>query len=57
MFFYYMMLKQCWKTIKRFWIDQGREYGMSELDAFCKEKGIILETTAHYTPEQNGISE
>ncbi len=54
---YYIMLNQGGKTIKRFQIDEGREYGMPELDAFCKEKGIILETTAHYTLEQNNILE
>ena len=43
--------------IKTLRIDEGKEYKSTEFLKFCKEKGIILETTDGYTPELNGKSE
>jgi transposase InsO family protein len=37
--------------------DQGSEYLNAELKTFYKSKGIIHETMAPYTPEQNGKAE
>lgn len=37
--------------------DQGGEYLSNEFSAFCQEQGIKRETTAAYTPQQNGVSE
>jgi len=38
-------------------IDGGGEFGGNRLKNLCKDKGIELQTTAPYTPEQNGIAE
>lgn len=42
---------------KRLRCDNGSEYINSELNRFCTSKGIKLETTVRYTPEQNGAAE
>ena len=44
------------KKIKRLRTDGGGEY-QKALQSYLKEHGIIHETTAPYSPEQNGISE
>ena len=36
--------------------DNGSEYINADLKAFCEAKGIKLETTVRYTPEQNGAT-
>jgi transposase InsO family protein len=38
-------------------VDNGGEYINKELIRWCKEKGIDLQTTAPYSPSQNGIAE
>jgi transposase len=38
-------------------IDNGREFHLKKLENFLNSKGINLETTTPYTPEQNGIAE
>ena len=43
--------------IKRLRSDRGGEYDSNPLKKFCETNGIIHETTAPYTPEQNGIAE
>jgi hypothetical protein len=48
---------QTGKKFKRFRIDNGTEFGKSKLDEFFSEKGVALELTVPYTPEQNGVSE
>jgi hypothetical protein len=45
------------RKIKRLRSDRGGEYDPNTLKAFCEQNGIIHETTAPYTPEQNGIAE
>ena len=37
--------------------DRGTEYVNSELEAYFRDKGVIHNTTAPYTPEQNGVAE
>lgn len=43
--------------LSRFRCDNGREYVSNEIKAFCEEKGIQLEFTIRYTPQQNGVAE
>jgi hypothetical protein len=37
--------------------DGGGEYTSTEFENYCKEKGIIHEVTAPYTPQHNGLAE
>lgn len=37
--------------------DQGREYVNSKLKDFLRKKGIELQNTVGYAPEQNGVAE
>ena len=37
--------------------DRGGEYLNTELDGYYKSKGVVHQTTALYTPEQNGVAE
>lgn len=37
--------------------DNGGEYKSRNFESFCKKKGIRVEWTVPYTPEQNGVSE
>ena len=43
--------------VRRLRCDNGSEYINQELKAFCASKGIMLETTVRYSPEQNGAAE
>ena len=45
------------KKVKALRSDRGMEYCSNEFDTFCEENGIIHQTTAAYTPQQNGIAE
>lgn len=45
------------KFIKIFRSDNGSEYITSELEDFLVKSGIIHQTSAPYTPEQNGLAE
>ena len=45
------------KKIKRLRSDRGGEYDPNTLKVFCEQNGIVHETTAPYSPEQNGIAE
>ena len=47
---------QLGKKIKKLRSDRGGEYE-SPFGKFCKEHGIIHQTTAPYSPHQNGIAE
>lgn len=44
-------------TTQRLRCDNGSEYINAELQSFLKDKGIKLETSVRYTPEQNGAAE
>lgn len=43
--------------ISRLRTDNGGEYVGGEMRRFCRSKGIAMETTIPYTPQQNGVSE
>jgi transposase InsO family protein len=38
-------------------VDNGRELVNDEIIKFCREEGITIETTAPYSPSQNGVAE
>lgn len=42
---------------KRLRVDNGGEFTSKYLQNYCKSKGIIIEYTVPYTPQQNGVSE
>nr|GEX04913.1 ribonuclease H-like domain-containing protein [Tanacetum cinerariifolium] len=44
------------KTVKAFRSDNMTEFVNHNFDHFCKENGIIHQTTCAYTPQQNGIA-
>lgn len=44
-------------TPKMIWIDQGREYITRKFCTWCTDQGIIIETTAPYSPSENGVAE
>jgi transposase InsO family protein len=51
-------LKTRWdKHPKIFRVDNGTEYLNEELITWCQNHGIELQTTAPYSPEQNGVAE
>lgn len=43
--------------IKKIRVDNGGEFSSNFFQNFCKSKGIILEYTIPYNPQQNGVSE
>lgn len=45
------------KQISRLRCDNGGEYTGKHFKKFCANKGIQMELTVAYTPEQNGVSE
>lgn len=45
------------RKISRIRCDNGGEYRNELFERFCRKKGIQMECTVPYTPEQNGISE
>ncbi|KAF2902290.1 hypothetical protein ILUMI_03898 [Ignelater luminosus] len=45
------------KGIVRISCDNGGEYLSNEFKEFCRKRGINIEYTIPYTPEQNGVSE
>jgi len=48
---------QTGQTVKALRSDRGTEFLNKVLEEFCQEKGIIMETSAPYTPQQNGVAE
>lgn len=48
---------QTGNKLKRFRSDNGGEYVNKSFKEFCATNGIIMETTAPYSPAQNGIAE
>ena len=48
---------QTGKKVKRIRCDGGSEFLNKELKAFAKKKGIVIETSAPYTQQQNGVAE
>lgn len=45
------------KRVKNFRCDQGEEYTSTNLNKFCKKKGINVKYTPRYTPQLNGVTE
>ena len=45
------------KKVKVLRSDRGGEYFPEEFSKFCEEHGIIHQTSAPYTPQQNGLAE
>lgn len=43
--------------VSRLRCDNGGEYSSNEFKRYCSNKGIKIEYTMAYTPEQNGVSE
>ena len=52
-----MLENQSGKRLKAVRTDNGTEYVNSELEAYFSSKGVLHNTTAPYTPEQNGVAE
>ena len=44
------------KKIKIFRNDKGGEYFSNEFTNYCEEYDIIYQTSAPYTPQQNGLA-
>ncbi|MFS8020746.1 putative RNA-directed DNA polymerase [Helianthus anomalus] len=55
--FYELVLTQFKKKIKVFRSDNGTEFINNQMSVFCKQKGIIHQTSCVYTPQQNGVVE
>ena len=52
-----LLENQSGHRLQRLRCDNGSEYINADLQAFCRDNGIKLETTVRYTPEQNGAAE
>lgn len=52
-----MVIVRFGTKINRLCSDNGKEYISSQLQNFCRKRGIECEYTAPYTPEQNGVAE
>ena len=51
-------VKQCFgKGLTYLRVDNGKELVNADVKRFCAEEGITIETTAPYSPSQNGIAE
>jgi hypothetical protein len=48
---------QSGKKLKAVWTDWGSEYVNVDLAVYFWKKGVAHETTARYSPEQNGVAE
>jgi transposase InsO family protein len=48
---------QTGRKVKSVRSDRGTEYVNEEFTGFLRERGIVHQTTARYTPEQNGAAE
>lgn len=55
--YYSMVCAGFGSSVARMRCDNGGEYISRRCKEFCKEKGVVLEYTAAYTPEQNGRAE
>jgi len=52
-----LLENQTGRTLKTLRCDNGSEYINQDLKTYCVGKGIRLQTTVRYTPEQNGKAE
>ena len=53
----HLLENQSGKRLKAVRTDKGTEYVNSELQGYFRDKGVVHNTTAPYTPEQNGVAE
>ncbi|KAI9906739.1 hypothetical protein PsorP6_016209 [Peronosclerospora sorghi] len=51
-----MMERQTGKRIKCVRTDNGSEFCNKIFDGFCLQHGILHQTSAPYSPQQNGIA-
>lgn len=56
-YFVALVLKQGYGAVQRLRTDKGTEYMNNAFKSYLKSNGIVHETSAPYTPEQNGIAE
>ncbi|KAF5822598.1 putative RNA-directed DNA polymerase [Helianthus annuus] len=56
-YFYELVLTQFKKKVKMFRSDNGTEFINNQMSTFCKQKGIVHQTSCSYTPQQNGVVE
>jgi transposase InsO family protein len=49
--------RQLDRPVKCIRTDRGTEFLNSTLKGFCTQEGIKVETSAAYTPQQNGVAE
>ncbi|KAJ0536362.1 putative RNA-directed DNA polymerase [Helianthus annuus] len=56
-YFYELVLTQFKRKVKMFRSDNGTEFINNQMVEFCKQKGIIHQTSCSYTPQQNGVVE
>jgi transposase InsO family protein len=54
--YYNLVIRQHDLPILSLHSDSGSEYGSSEFQIYCKDKGIQQQFTVLYTPQQNGVS-
>ncbi|UYV64717.1 hypothetical protein LAZ67_3001746, partial [Cordylochernes scorpioides] len=45
------------KKTRKITVDNGKEFSSGNFKQFCRKKGIQIEYTSPYTPQQNGTSE
>lgn len=55
--FCHLLDNQFDKRVKFFRSHNGSEFVNNQMDLFCKDRGIIHQTSCVYTPQQNGIVE
>ncbi|GKD49999.1 putative RNA-directed DNA polymerase [Tanacetum coccineum] len=55
--FFNLIKNQFKSTVKIFRSDNGTEFVNQNFHKFCKEKGIVHQTSCAYTPQQNGVVE
>ncbi|KAJ0535497.1 putative RNA-directed DNA polymerase [Helianthus annuus] len=55
--FYELILTQFKQKVKIFRSDNGTEFVNSNMNNFCKTKGILHQTSCSYTPQENGVVE
>ncbi len=51
------MSEFCWETYWSSDFDNGWEYTLNNFAKYCAEKGISLEFTVSYYPQQDGVAE
>ncbi|GJV79312.1 putative RNA-directed DNA polymerase [Tanacetum coccineum] len=55
--YFFFTIVDDFSSVKIFRSDNGTEFINQSMDKFCKEKGILYQTSCPYTPQQNGVAE